>query len=186
MNSEVEGLKVEKEKLCSEIERLKEKIRCMEVYQRRENLRFHGIPEAAEEDTGEMSYKFFENNLKIERARDIEFQRIQRVGKKKAGQNRPIIARFLLFHDRQLVYRRAMVEKNTLEASVSEDLPKEFEKQERSCGPNLDKREWLGKLLFSVVQSQINYLLKEFMFHWKLKRALVGRLAHTKYRRIVS
>ena len=102
MNSEVEVLKVEKEKHCSEIERLKEKIRYMEVYQRRENLRFHGIPEAAEEDTREMTYKVFENNLKIERARDIEFQRIHRVGKKKAGQNRPIIARFLSFQDREL------------------------------------------------------------------------------------
>ena len=55
MNSEVEVLKVEKEKHCNEIERLKEKIRDMEVYQRRENLRFHGIPEAAEEDTQEVT-----------------------------------------------------------------------------------------------------------------------------------
>ena len=55
-------LKVEKEKHCSEIERLKEKIDYMEVYQRRENLRFHGIPEAAEENTREVSCKVFENN----------------------------------------------------------------------------------------------------------------------------
>ena len=80
-----------------------------------------------------------------------------------------------------------MAEKDTLEASVLARIyQRKFEKQERSCGPYLDKREWMGKLLFSVVQSQINYLLTEFMFHWKLNRALVGRLAHTKYRRIMS
>ena len=97
-------LKVEKEKHCSEIERLKEKIHYMEVYQRRENLRFHGIPEAPEENTREVSCKFFENNLKIERecvtSSSSAYTELEQL--KKAGQNRPIIARFLRFQNREL------------------------------------------------------------------------------------
>ena len=45
------------------------------------------------------------------------------------------------------------MEKDTIEASVSADLPKElFGKKETSCGPNLDKREWMGKLFSSRLE----------------------------------
>ena len=63
--------------------------RCLyqEVYYRRENLRFLGLPEvlSAEEVASEVIYQFLERELEIEGARDIEFQRVHRIGKKKTG-----------------------------------------------------------------------------------------------------
>ena len=83
----------------------------MEVYHRREKLRFFGIEEVAgeEEDTKEVLFNFLTNELGIEDASDMEFQRIHRVGKKNtsSGKLRQIIARFLRYPDREEVMSNA-------------------------------------------------------------------------------
>ena len=74
------------------------------VYHRRENLRFYGISEEGEaEDTKETLLKCLENRFKMANARDIEFQRVHRLGKRsdKKGKPRVIIARFLRYTDRE-------------------------------------------------------------------------------------
>ena len=53
-----------------------------EVYSRRENLRFYGIPETEQEENTEAVLKaFLEKELKVENTQYIEFQRVHRVGK---------------------------------------------------------------------------------------------------------
>ena len=71
----------------------------MEVYSRRENLCFLGISESAstEENKKEVVYNFLERELELENTRDIEFQRVPRIGKKIPGTSRLIIACFLNF-----------------------------------------------------------------------------------------
>ena len=58
-----------------------------ELYNRRENLRFLGVPEsmADVEDTKEVIYQLLENELSIEEVKKIEFHRIHKVGKKSNG-----------------------------------------------------------------------------------------------------
>ena len=71
-------------KLQGEIETLRDEKLYMEVYQRRENLRFHGIREvsgATEENVKEVLVGFMQNELGISEADTIEFQRIHRIGR---------------------------------------------------------------------------------------------------------
>ena len=76
LNSEVESLKQTLEGQKEEIETLRKENLYMGVYQRRENLRFHGIPEKKDEDdTHEVLAKFMKAELGIEDAEKIEFQK---------------------------------------------------------------------------------------------------------------
>lgn len=57
---------------------LEDQIMYQELYNRRKNPRFLGVPElmADEEETKEVIYQLLEKELGIEDARQIEFQRI--------------------------------------------------------------------------------------------------------------
>ena len=73
-----------------EISECRKQVLYLEVYSRRENLKFEGIPELVEvtvqqnvtshEDTKNVLANFMENVLGIEDAKDIEFQRVHRMG----------------------------------------------------------------------------------------------------------
>ena len=88
-----------------------------------------GFPEATsnEEVANETVYQFLERELELEGVRDIEFQRVHRIGKKKAGAVRPIIARFLRFPDHERIFRRALEVRDVTEVRVFTDLPKEID-----------------------------------------------------------
>ena len=83
----------------------------MEVYQRRENLRFFGIKEEAdmEEDARKVLFGFLKTELGMENVDQIEFQRVHRVGKRvsSSGKPRQIIARFLKYPQREEVMSNA-------------------------------------------------------------------------------
>ena len=94
----------------------------LEAYSRRENLKFEGIAEASQtnttrsENTEDVLIGFLEIVLGIEDAKNIEFQRIHRLAKRKydsgAG-GRTIIARFLRFSDREPVFKQGRKLKGT-------------------------------------------------------------------------
>ena len=108
LNSEVQQLRSKERIHMEKIKGLEDQIMYQELYNRRENLRFLGVPEsmADEEDTKEVIYQLLERELSIEEVRKIEFQRIHRIGKK-SNKIRPIIARFLCFQDREFIFKRA-------------------------------------------------------------------------------
>ena len=99
-NGEIEDLKKNDKENEVKIKELEDKILYQEVYNRRENLRFFGFPESADgaENTHEVVRKFLSDELEMENAADIEFQRAYRIGKKKTGETRPaLIFLFLRF-----------------------------------------------------------------------------------------
>ena len=106
IKAKMEGLNEKENEV--RIKELGNKILYQEVYNRRENLRFFGFPESADgaENTHEVVRKFLSDELEMENAADIEFQRAHRIGKKKMGKTRPAIVRFLRFLERELVFRR--------------------------------------------------------------------------------
>ena len=57
-----------------------------ETSTRRENLRFYGIPESGDENVENALYNFMENELNIDNAGEIEFQRVHRTVRRKQGQ----------------------------------------------------------------------------------------------------
>ena len=107
-NAEIEDIKKNDKENEVKIKEFEDKIFYPEVYNRRENLRFFGFPESADgaENTHEVVRKFLSDELEMENAADIEFQRAHRIGKKKTGETRPVIVRFLRFPERELVFRR--------------------------------------------------------------------------------
>ena len=99
VNAVIEAVERKEEQREEKIKNLEEPILFQEVYNRRENLPIFGNPEAAHgvENTSEVIYKFFEDELELESARNIEFQRIHRLGK--------IIARFFRFPEREFIFK---------------------------------------------------------------------------------
>ena len=101
----------------------------MEVYQRRENLRFFGIKEKAdkEEDAREVLVGFLKTELGMENANQIEFQRVHRVGKRVSSNGKPrqLIARFLKYPQREQVMSNARKLKGK-NFGISPDLPSEI------------------------------------------------------------
>ncbi|KAL9982944.1 hypothetical protein ACROYT_G005059 [Oculina patagonica] len=80
-NTEIEELKKKDKENEDKIKELEGKLLYQEVYNRRENLRFFGIPEAASgaEDTAKVVHHFFKEELELEDGENIEFQRAHRI-----------------------------------------------------------------------------------------------------------
>lgn len=75
----------------------------LEAYSRRENLKFMNVKETAtvdqREDTEQVLRGFLERELGFLNARDVEIQRVHRVGERKDEKSRPILVRFLRYQD---------------------------------------------------------------------------------------
>ena len=146
LNSEVQELRSKERVHLERIKGLEDQIMYQELYNRRENLRFLGVPEsmADEEDTKVVIYQLLERELSIEEVRKIEFQRIHRIGKK-SNEIRPIIACFLRFQDREYVFKRAKEMSRSLDFKVLVDLPKEIRDRRKAQWPKLKKDREEGK-----------------------------------------
>jgi len=127
LNADVEEMKVKADKTTDEVNTIHQQQWYLETYQRRENLRFYGIPEQLDEQENnlEVLVDFMVNKLNLEDAPRFEFQRVHRVGKFDASQRKPcqIIARFLHYGDREQVFSQARQLKGT-GMGISPDLPK--------------------------------------------------------------
>ena len=110
-----------------------------DVYSRRENLR---------ENTSDVVYRFSERELELGNARNIEFQRVHRLGKRKTGQLRPIIICFLRFPERELVFRKVRDLGVESEVKVYADLPKQIRERRQELCPKKKKAREEGKVAF--------------------------------------
>ena len=140
-NVEIEVLK--KKELVSEnkVKELQDKLLYQEVYNRRENLRFFDIPEpmSGTEDVRQVVHKFLKEELELEITEDIEFQRAHRIGKKKKGETRPVIARFLRFPEREMVFKRVGEMQEETNVKVYADYPKEISEKRKQQWPRMKK-----------------------------------------------
>lgn len=65
----------------------------------RDNLIFEGIVETLEKNTEEVLREFLKSEMDI--TEEPQFQRVHRMGKRVQGRHRPIIAKFVLFKERE-------------------------------------------------------------------------------------
>ena len=87
------------------------------------------------EITKDVMHKFFKDELEIEEASNVEFQRVHRIGKQKVGEVRRVIARFLKYPDREFIFRRIREFEEEIDVKVYADLPKlRSESEEKSNG----------------------------------------------------
>ena len=131
------ALQASTDKSKDEVSECRKRVLYLEAYVQRENLKFEGIPESVEatvqqnatshEDTKNVLANFMENVLGIEDAKEIEFQRVHRMGKPRmdGSDGRTIIARFLRFPDRERVFKCGRKLKGT-NYKMFEDIPKEL------------------------------------------------------------
>ena len=150
-NTERESFKEKFDKLKCEINQLRDEKLYMEVYQRRENLRFFGIKEEAgmEEDAREVLVGFLKTELGMENADQIEFQRVHRVGKRvsSSGKPRQIIARFLKYPQREEVMSNARKLKGK-NFGISPDLPSEILERRKKKMKQFKQAKKDGKTAF--------------------------------------
>ena len=85
-----------------------------------------GAPELADgaENAPEVEGTFLSDELEMENAANIEFLRAHRIGKKKTGETRLVVVRFLRFPERELVLRRCASWRMILK--VHADFPTEI------------------------------------------------------------
>ena len=81
--------------------------------------------------------------------RNMEFQRVRRIGKSVRGKPRPILARFLRYQDREIVLRAGFELKGT-EYMILQDFPQEIIERRRKQMPKLKEAKKRGqKVSFS-------------------------------------
>ncbi|KAL9968770.1 hypothetical protein ACROYT_G020892 [Oculina patagonica] len=140
MNTEVEDLKLKITLLETAKKDLHTQQLYAEAYSRRENLKFFGLAERETKSSSNSSevintrnilFEFLEKRLGLENPeKEIELQRVHRIGKPTAGKTRPIIARFLRFQDREMVLK-ASFRLQDPEIKVLEDYPQEIIERRR-------------------------------------------------------
>ena len=152
LNDEVETnkrkLRDEEEKSRQELDHLRLQLLNYEVYSRRENLRFYGIPEIeGEENTEAVLKAFLEKELNVENAQSIEFQRVHRVGKKDRNTRKPrtIIARCLRFEDRENLFSCQRNIDSQLNFGIGPDLPKQVIDMRKRLIPKMVQARKDGK-----------------------------------------
>ena len=150
-NAEIEGLKKKDKENEDKIKELEGKLLYQEVFNKRENLRFFGIPEsttgAERKNAFEVILNFLKGNLDLENAENIGFQRAHRIGRK-MGEARPVIVHFLWFPERELVFRKVRELESDTDVKVYSDLPKEISERRKRQWPRLKKAREEGKIAF--------------------------------------
>ena len=144
--------------LCAktkQIDILKERMVQAEAYSRRDNLIFEGILEVPNEDCQEKILDILVKDLKIPDARErIKFTRVHRLGGRIPNRNRPVIAKFHYFQDRQLVWNARRKLKPT-PYWISEDFPIEIRNRRQVLYPIYVKAMKMGNLQASLVADRL-------------------------------
>ena len=95
-----------------------------------------------------MLYCILERDLDIEGAHNIEFQRVHRLGRKKAGTSSSIIARFLRYPDWERVFKATLEAQDEIDVKVYAVLPKEIQENRKKQWPRLKRAREEGKTAY--------------------------------------
>lgn len=110
----------------------------------RDNLIFEGIVETQEENTEEVLREFLKSEMGI--TEEPQFQRVYRLGKRvQAGRHRPIIAKFVLFKEREKVRKAAPSKLVGKPFGINEQFPKEINDRRKLLYPHYKQAKRLGK-----------------------------------------
>ena len=115
--------------LRAELKKQKEKVLHMEVYSRRENLIFRNIPESPSENCRELIFDIMTKEMDIETSQ-MRCHAVHRMGKPIQGRPRPIIVRFVCREDKEVVFRKRNLLKESIhipDAYITLDYPSEIQ-----------------------------------------------------------
>lgn len=127
----------------SEFENLNERHLDLQTRSMRDNLIFEGIVETQEENTEEVLREFLKSEMGI--TVEPQFQRVHRLGKRVQGRHRPIIAKFVLFKERENVRKAAPSKLVGKPFGINEQFPKEINDRRKLLYPHYKQAKRLGK-----------------------------------------
>ena len=115
---------------------LENEVLALQTYSRKDNLLIDGISESPNEDVSAKLRVFFKEKLGILNAEEIQFVRCHRLGRpphmtpQRVDKPRTIIVRFLMYADREKVWRASWGLKDKVQY-VKEDFPDKVKKNRR-------------------------------------------------------
>ena len=115
--------------LRAELKKEKEKVLHLEEYSRRENLIFRNIPERPSENCRELIFEIIKKEMDIETSQ-MRCHAVHRMGKSAQGRPRPIIVRFVCREDKEVVFRKRNLLKESIhfpDAYITLDYPSEIQ-----------------------------------------------------------
>lgn len=147
-NVKIENLLVQLDSTNEKVKQLHDKVNYQEDYSRRNNIRIYGIEEQGSSETWEQTAaavtSLLEQKMELP---GMELERAHRVGERRDGKPRPIIARFSRYREREAVMRNVKKLKGT-NIYVNEDLCPESQSIKMSQMPLLKQARAQGKVAF--------------------------------------
>ena len=132
-------------KQASEMDR---KLTDLESRSMRDNLMFYGLKEGGDaENCGEQVKELMVSVLHVDNANNILFDLVHRVGQK-SGKNRPIVAKFHYYTDRERVRQTSYTYANDLKTAdlgVGAQLPKSLRDARKPLYPAMKEAKDAGK-----------------------------------------
>ena len=120
----------------------------LEAYTGRENFIFRNIPEGENEDTGEIIRKIVKDEMGLN-VDSMRFHAIHRLGKPSSGRTKPIIARFVFREDRDMVFAKRYVFRESSidydKVYITLDYPKEIQMERAELVKVMKKAHELGE-----------------------------------------
>lgn len=127
----------------SDFENLNERHLDLQMRSMRDNLIFEGILETQEENTEEILKEFLKSEMNI--TDEPQFHRVHRMGRKTQGRPRPIVAKFVLFTDREKVRKAAATTLRGKPFGINEQFPKEINDRRKLLYPQYKQAKRQGK-----------------------------------------
>ena len=121
--------------LRADLSELQERHLDLQTRSMRDNLVFDGIPETNEEDPEAVLKSFLKDEMDL--SDEFHFERVHRMGRQIRGKNRPIVAKFSFFKERETVRRAAPRALRGKSYGVNEQFPKEINDRRKQLIPHL-------------------------------------------------
>ena len=149
LKKDCENLKKGSASFTKQASEMDKKLTDLEARSMRDNLMFYGLLEGGDaENCGQKVKEMVANELHVENAHGILFDRVHRVGQKSAGKPRPIVAKFHYFTDRERVRQASFTYANELKAAnlgVGAQLPKNLRDARKPLYPAMKEAKDAGK-----------------------------------------
>ena len=162
LKDKVRDLTRKVDNLANERENLSNRITDLQARSMRDNLLFFGVKEEFKEDCESVLRAALESQLKMSDAQPIKFARVHRMGRRSTNKTRPVVAKFEVYKERELVRQaffaelKALKERNEaatiadlqeqkLGISIAEQYPQEIQQKRRELLPIMKEARKAGK-----------------------------------------
>ncbi|XP_062616814.1 uncharacterized protein LOC134278517 [Saccostrea cucullata] len=160
MKKSVSNIRNENEMILNELEMVRNKFedlneRHLDLQTRsmRDNLVFSGIPETEEENTEEVLKEFIRAEMNITEV--PQFHRVHRMGKRLPDKHKPIVAKFVLHKEREIVRKAAPSSLEGKGFGVNEQFPREINERRKVVYPHYKKAKQQGKKAVMIADKLI-------------------------------